>query len=105
MWAGEAVPAASTLTSVFLQYGAIGAMVVVLALFAWNQIKREREQSRMDRDEVRWLNDLIISTTVPALTKATDTMGTAITLLGALEEQQRIERAVRERDKDSRRRE
>ncbi len=32
-------------TGIFLQYGAIGAMLVVLAWFAWSTVKRERDRN------------------------------------------------------------
>lgn len=42
---------ASGPTDVLLQYGAIGAMLVILGLFAWNTVKRERD--RADRLETQ----------------------------------------------------
>lgn len=64
---------------VFLQYGAIGAILLVLLVFAYGAIKRERdatdkERARADKAEGEKdeLNRLMRTEVIPVLTKATE---------------------------------
>src|SRR5689334_15273979 len=65
--------------SVFLQYGAIGAILLVLLWFAYGAIKRERDATDSERDRAKEaeqaladLNALMRTEVIPVLTKATE---------------------------------
>lgn len=60
--------------AVLLQYGAVGAFVVVLAVFAWRSYKRESE--RADRLETQLLeaNQRIIDRYTEVLTQTRDAL-------------------------------
>ena len=57
---------------VFMQYGALGGIVVALLWFARSAIQRERD--RADKAEARneQLNELIRTEVIPVLTRATE---------------------------------
>lgn len=64
---------------VFLQYGAVGAMVLVLLWFAYGAIRRERDATDRERaraekaeSEKDDLNRLVRTEVIPVLTKATE---------------------------------
>jgi hypothetical protein len=69
----------SSTQGVFVQYGAIGAILLVLLWFAYGAIKRERdatdreraraEKAESEKDE---LNRLMRTEVIPVLTKATE---------------------------------
>jgi len=65
---------ASDPTGVFLQYGAVGAAVVVLGAFAWSTIKRERDRAdRMER-ELQEMNNRVIDRFADVLKEAKDAL-------------------------------
>src|SRR4051794_41036849 len=64
---------------VFLQYGAIGAILLVLLVFAYGAIKRERDATDRERDRAKEaekaladLNALMRTEVIPVLTKAAE---------------------------------
>jgi hypothetical protein len=69
----------TSMQSVFLQYGAIGAILLVLLWFAAGAIKRERDATDRERaraekaeSEKDDLNKVMRTEVIPVLTKATD---------------------------------
>jgi hypothetical protein len=78
----DAIPGPDPITnaqSVFLQYGAIGAILLVLLWFAYGAIKREREATDRERTraekaeaEKDELNRVVRAEVIPVLTRAAD---------------------------------
>jgi len=65
--------------SVFLQYGAIGTILLVLLWFAYGAIKRERDATDRERERAKEaekaladLNALMRTEVIPVLTKAAE---------------------------------
>jgi F0F1-type ATP synthase membrane subunit b/b' len=80
-------PADSTggVDGVLLQYGPLGAFALVLLYFAWNAIKRERQNTDTERaranrleEQLRILNETVQSQTMRALNEATKAVGDAL---------------------------
>src|SRR4051812_41517388 len=79
MTLSAAVDPLTSAQGVFLQYGAVGAILLVLLWFAYGAIKRERdatdrertraEKAESEKDE---LNRLMRTEVIPVLTKATE---------------------------------
>lgn len=79
MTLSTAVDPLTSAQGVFLQYGAVGAILLVLLWFAYGAIKRERdatdrertraEKAESEKDE---LNRLMRTEVIPVLTKATE---------------------------------
>lgn len=81
----------------FLQYGAIGAMLVVLFLFARTLLLREQARADASAAEVQRLNTLIQEKTIPALIAATQAVTTAQTVLQSFNYQRDVEAAAKAR--------
>lgn len=69
--------AASDPTGVFLQYGAIGAMVVILGLFAWSAYRRERDRADKLEGQLKESNDRIIDRLAQVLTESREALSDA----------------------------
>lgn len=61
-------------TSVFLQYGAIGAMVVILGLFAWSAYRRERDRADRLEQQLSDANQRIIDRFADVLKESRDAL-------------------------------
>lgn len=92
-----AADSTSSLLDVFLQYGAIGAMLVVLGYFARTLIKREQDRSDRLEAENQRLNTITQEKTVPALLEATNALAKTQETLDRIEQERRIEREYWER--------
>lgn len=66
---------------VFVQYGALGAIALILLWFAKSAIDRERDRADRMEEEVRRLNQLTQDKTVPALEAATRAVAETAELL------------------------
>jgi len=99
--AAEPSPTAST-TGTFLQYGAIGAMLIVLGFFARTLIVREQARAdRLEEDNKR-LNLLVQDKIIPALINATTAIQASQQLLQAIQTQRELDERVREERRRSR---
>jgi hypothetical protein len=79
MTLSTAVDPLTSAQGVFLQYGAIGAILLVLLVFAYGAIKRERDATDRERDRAKEaekaladLNALMRTEVIPVLTKAAE---------------------------------
>lgn len=84
--------------SVLLQYGAIGAMLIVLGLFARTLIAREQHRSDRLDVEVTRLNNLIADKVIPALVTATSVINDSQQLLQTMQHQRDVEQRARKED-------
>lgn len=69
------------IVAVFLQYGVVGALCLVLAWFAWSAVKRERAATDEARAALQVANNRLIEaaertaeTVVPVLTQTRDAL-------------------------------
>lgn len=69
--------AAGDPTGVLLQYGAVGAGLVVLGGFAWSTIKRERERADRLERELQEMNNRVIERLADVLKGAGDALTSA----------------------------
>lgn len=98
-WLAE--PATGTTTTkvmsiegIFLQYGLIGAVALILGFFARNTIKAtEARAARLEEDNRR-LYSLMAEQMIPALTKATGAVSDATAVMSDLRKQAEIAAAV-----------
>jgi hypothetical protein len=74
MWTLAAAPPASDPTGVLLQYGAIGAFVVILGIFAWASYRRERDRSDRLEQQLQAANDRIIERFAEVLAQTRDAL-------------------------------
>jgi hypothetical protein len=58
-------PATTTVQETLLQYGAIGAILVVLLAFSYTAIKRERERADRAEADLRELNAVVREKVMP----------------------------------------
>ena len=81
-----------------LQYGAVGAMLCIVAVFAWRLIQREQHRSDRLDAEVTRLNGVIQEKVIPALVTANQTIADAQQLLQTLQYQRDVERQAVKND-------
>lgn len=61
-------------TAVLLQYGAIGAFVVILGFFAWAAYKRERDRADRLEQQLQAANDRLIAANERAAERLTEVL-------------------------------
>lgn len=90
-------PVQDSIIGVFLQYGIIGALLLVVGWYARSLI--QREQARADRleAEVNRLNTLVQEKTIPALVTATQAIQQSQSLLQAIQNQREIDEQISRR--------
>lgn len=76
-------------TGVFLQYGAVGAVAVVLGCFALYAYKRERDKVDQLEKQLQAANDRIIDRLAEVLVQSRDAMATANEYLRDLDRRRR----------------
>jgi hypothetical protein len=79
---------------VFLQYGLIGAVALVLGFYARNAIKATEERARRLEDDNRRLYTIMADQMIPALTKATDAVALATVVMTEIRKREEINAAV-----------
>ena len=80
--------------SPLLVYGPLGVIAAIMIEFARRLIRREQERADKLAAEVTRLNDIMITTTVPALVNATSAVTAAHALLQSVKYQQDIDAAA-----------
>ncbi len=85
---------APTIEGVFLSYGLIGVVALVLGYFAVSTIKDLRERAQRLEDDNRRLYTMMADQFVPALTKSVDALDTATTIMSEIRKQDEIHAAV-----------
>ena len=93
-----AVAAADTpsIEGIFLQYGLIGAVALILGFFARRAINStEARADRLEADNRR-LYQMMTDQMIPALTKATEAVVDATSIMAELKHQAEIETAIAE---------
>ena len=89
-------------TGTLVQYGAIGAMLVVLGFFAKSLIKREQDRAdNLEKDNKR-LNELVQDKIVPALINATTAVNSSQQILQDIQKQKEIDEKLAERERRGR---
>lgn len=66
--------AANDPTGVLLNYGAIGAMLVLLGIFAYGTVRRERDRADRAEAQLQAINDKIIDRLADVLKEAKDAL-------------------------------
>lgn len=69
--------AASDPTGVLLNYGAIGAFVVILGIFAWRAYSRERDRADRLEQQLQLANDKIVDRLAEVLVQSRDALSVA----------------------------
>jgi L-ribulose-5-phosphate 3-epimerase UlaE len=92
----DSAPAVTSIEGIFLQYGLIGAVALVLGLYARSAIRATEERSRRLEDDNRRLYQIMFDQMVPALQKANDTIAIAIDLFTEMRRTQEREAAIDE---------
>ena len=87
----------ANVVDVFLQYGAIGAILVATLIFAKQSIKREQDRADRQEAEVKRLNDLLVDKTIPALVAATQAIQASQAIVQRLQYMRDIEMEARKK--------
>lgn len=72
-----AAPTPADPTSVFLQYGVVGALCVILGLFAWSAYRRERDRADRLEGQLQQINDKIADRFADILKETRDALSDA----------------------------
>jgi hypothetical protein len=84
----------TSIEGVFLSYGLIGVVALVLGYFAISTIKDLRERAARLEDDNRRLYTMMADQFVPALTKSVDALETATTIMSEIRKRDEINAAV-----------
>ncbi len=87
----------ASVVDIFLQYGAIGAILVATLLFTKTSIKREQDRADRQEAEVKRLNDLLVDKTIPALVAATQAIQASQSLVQRMQYMRDIELEARKK--------
>lgn len=77
-----------------MQYGALGAIAIVLIIFARTLLRREQDRGDASAAEVIRLNTIMQEKTIPALLQATQAIAAAQTILQQIQYQRDVEAAA-----------
>jgi hypothetical protein len=83
-----------TVEGIFLQYGLIGAVALVLGIFARRAINSTEARAQRLEDDNRRLYQMMTDQMIPALTKATEAVADATAIMAEIRRQAEIESAV-----------
>lgn len=79
---------------IFLQYGLIGAVALVLGFYAQRAIKATEERAKRLEDDNRRLYGIMSDQMIPALTKATGAVSDATAVMTEIRKREEINAAV-----------
>lgn len=91
-----AAAATTGIEGIFLQYGLIGAVALVLGFYARGAIKATEERARRLEEDNRRLYQIMADQMIPALTRATDTTMEATGVLTEINRREEKQAAVDE---------
>ena len=86
--------ATTSIEGVFLSYGLIGVVALVLGYFAISTIKDLRERAQRLEEDNRRLYTMMADQFVPALTKSVDAIDTATSIMSEIRKRDEINAAV-----------
>ncbi len=84
----------TSIEGIFLQYGLIGAVALALGIYARSAIKSTEDRAQRLEDDNRRLYGIMAEQMVPALTKATEAVADASTIMSEIRKQAEINAAV-----------
>lgn len=83
-----------SIEGIFLQYGVIGVVALVLGYYARNAIKATEERAKRLEDDNRRLYQIMADQMIPALTKATGAVLDATAVMTEIRKREEINAAV-----------
>jgi hypothetical protein len=89
-----ATSGATSIEGIFLQYGLIGAIALVLGVYAKRAIDATEQRARRLEDDNRRLYQIMADQMIPALTKATDAVADATAVITEIRRRDEINAAV-----------
>lgn len=84
----------TSIEAIFLQYGLIGAVALVLGFYARNAIKGTEARAARLEDDNRRLYGIMTDQMIPALTKATDAVAESTAVMTEIRRRDEINSAV-----------
>jgi hypothetical protein len=93
-WLAEAASSIPSIEGIFLQYGLIGAIALTLGIYARSTIKSTEARAQRLEDDNRRLYQMMTDQVIPALTKATEAVADATTVIAEIRKQAEINSAV-----------
>lgn len=87
---------ATSIEGIFLQYGLIGAVALILGFYARSQIRATEARAQRLEEDNRRLYQIMFDQMIPTLTKANDTIGLATEMFAEEKHQREKQAAVEE---------
>lgn len=85
---------AVSIEGIFLQYGLVGAVALVLGFYARNAIKNTELRAQRLEEDNRRLYQIMADQMIPALTKATGAVNEATVIMAEIKRREEINAAV-----------